>query len=165
MAGRPLQKKLATVIEEHGGDEWFFDKIVEGQNVNKIALDLGFGLRMVYFWLNATEERKAAWQEAKRLAAHTHADMAMDVANGSSNETAKADWLKIKMHQWIAEHYNREEYGQQPLVNVQTTINQIHLNALQATPEELAEVRARLMRVPREQQRLAAAEEAEIVHG
>ena len=132
-------------ILEAKGEEWFFEQIVEGNTVSKIATELNIGQRAIYFWLHRTDERWKLFQEAKALSAHTLADEALAIADESTNDTARGDRMRVDVRRWMAESRNRQEYGQQPAVQITTTINSIHLQALDATPEQLAEVRARIL--------------------
>lgn len=123
------------MIEEKGGDDYIFLQIADSVPMRKIVSEFinpesgePFNRAMLYYWRNLKEERKAAWKEARKIAAHNTIDDALEEMEelDSRGLLSPADVSllnsKIKFRQYLAERWNREEYGT-PEPQAQVAVN------------------------------------------
>lgn len=127
MAGRPLLQALSKMIEEKGGDDYILDQVAANVPVREIIMEFtnpetGRPLShpMLYYWRDAGgEKRKKAWKEAREIAAHgliEDAQRDLEELDASTVMTpADVQLLREKnsFRQYLAERYNRREYGRQ----------------------------------------------------
>lgn len=116
MAGQPKMRAFENKIEEMGGDSVILDLVAEGTlTMREIAKKLGTTAPQLYNWRNrGGEQRKAAWKEARKIAAHMIAEEGLEkLDNGKPNTAAEASMLKsqAEYRKWLASVWNREEMG------------------------------------------------------
>ena len=136
MAGRPKLRKLEARIEEEGGDDVILDRIATGEKMRLIAADYDCSPRLIYQWRDRSKERKAAWLDARKIAAHGMAEEAIDIVDEAKPTTsAEATMIKERAgnRKWLAELWNREEYGAgKQVLDVNLNVGDLHLAALTA---------------------------------
>lgn len=147
MAGRPKLKKLAQHIESLGGDHIIMDQIAAGEKMKHIAGSLrGFlpgdadypSKSEIYRWIHLSEDREDAWQEARRISAHTvvdNIDELLEDAQETVVTSAEASIVKKRAEhaKWLAGVYNRHAYGEEKeQANVNVSIGELHLDALRS---------------------------------
>lgn len=145
--------KLAAfelAIEEKGGEDAFFDRLAEAENLEDLAREYGASLRTVNLWKNATDERRAAWDEALNVSSHVLAADAKRILDklherhtpepgGRPKERLESSWVALAQaratqRMKLAAARNPAAYGERPQVQVNTQINlgELHLQALRA---------------------------------
>ena len=136
MAGRPKLRQLEARIEAEGGDDVILDRIATGERMKFISADYDCSNRLIYQWRDRSKQRKAAWLDARKLAAHEMAEESLDIVDTAEPKTsAEATMIKERAggRRWLAELYNREEYGAgKQTVDVNVNFGDLQLEALKA---------------------------------
>ena len=136
MAGQQKFRAFCARIEAEGGDDVILDRIATGEKMRLISADYGCSDRQIYHWRDQNKGRKAAWKAARKIAAHRMAEDALDIADDAKPITsAEAGMLKeqIGMRKWLAELWNRDEYGSgKQVVDVNLNFGDLQLEALKA---------------------------------
>lgn len=132
MAGQPKMAALSAEIERQGGDDVILDRIAAGDRVTQIARDYGVSHTMLWRWAKQNPERKAAYDEARRLSA----DALVDKAQGGLEECTADNSAQVSLanskanfYRWLAGVRDRVQYGEEKQV---VNIAELHLNALRA---------------------------------
>lgn len=68
---------------------------------------------------------------AREAAADALAEEGLRIADGASNQDHQARKLQIDQRRWLASRWNRETYGESPLVSIAVSADQLMLSALQ----------------------------------
>lgn len=78
----------------------------------------------------------AALRSARSRASHCLAESALDLVDAPQTDSVGVQRARNRAHSrhWLAERYNPEAFGQSKGVNVSISVTQLHLQALQATP-------------------------------
>lgn len=139
---RPLLQLLCQMIAAKGGDEYILDQVADNVRIVDIVEEFvnpqtgkPFNKGMLYYWRNMKEERKKAWAEARQVASYNLMDEAADDIAAAETKflvPAQVSLLKekIKFKQYLAERYNREEFGEQKQAPVQISFGDSWLGAL-----------------------------------
>jgi hypothetical protein len=139
---------ISKKIDDLGGDDWFFDHIIDGKKMQWIADQLGCSRPLLYRWLDEKDHRREALKEARKLAAHTHvedADASFDDLDLTTVTSAQVQMVTSRANykKWLASCSNREEYGTDKVgVQVNLSVGDLHLDALRVKggPPPVAEV-------------------------
>lgn len=125
---------LCGEIERQGGDDVILDRIAAGDKVTQIAKDYGVSHTMLWRWAKQNPERKAAYDEARRLSA----DALVDKAQGGLEECEADNSAQVSLanskanfYRWLAGVRDRDQYGEAQQKQV-VNIAELHLNALRA---------------------------------
>lgn len=143
---RPLLRHLEALIEELGGEEYIFDLIILGTPIREIAklfinpkTQKPYNTGTLYHWRNlGGEERKRKWSEAIKLAFHGMVEEAGDILDDAAKDPfltsprATIARERAKHRLWRAGKANREDYGETPAQQTFLTVENLHLQALQA---------------------------------
>ncbi len=138
MAGQPIARRLADRIEADGGDDVVLGRVASGDTVKAIASDYGVGYDTLRRWLNASEERKTAYLEAKRDSADALVEEAGEILDKANTDSAPQVTKAVKRAEhkrWLAGKRDREQYGEDKTgaqVNVNLDLAGLHLDALKA---------------------------------
>lgn len=131
----PRVERVQLALGE-GGEDAFFALVEEGKSIAKIARRLGCSSTSIHAWLDAGEGRRAKLAQARAVGADYHADRAGEVLEELVGQVPTAPEVTLansrsNYHRWLAGVQNRDVYGDKPqAVNVQVSINQLHLDAL-----------------------------------
>ena len=72
------------------------DRLVQGESLNKICKSTNMpNIRTVFKWLNENEDFKKDYTEARKLQAHTFADMLNDIAQDASGDIITLDGKQV----------------------------------------------------------------------
>jgi hypothetical protein len=108
------RSKAETFALLDAREEAIFDRYIAvgkyKQVVHELAEELGKGMteRTFYDWLEASDERWANWQKAKKIRGHISSDEAEEVVEQATQQTANVDRLKYEAKMRAAEWQNRE---------------------------------------------------------
>lgn len=106
-----------------------------------------YSRQMIYGWIHAGgPEREKKWEEAKKIAAHIHAEDAGEILDGHKPVTS-ADVAHVKNRsehrKWLARTFNRAAYGDDSgKIDLQLNIGNLHLDALKAANQQQLEAPA-----------------------
>lgn len=136
MASRPLLHHLCKQIEAAGGDEHIFMRLASGEeSVREIMEDFinpetgkPFTRAMIYYWKDMTPERQRQWRMARSIQAHSlmeDAETLLEAASKDILTPADVSLLKerVGFKQYLAERFNREEYGKAPEQQTNVTLD------------------------------------------
>jgi transposase-like protein len=147
VAGQPIARHLAERIEADGGDLVIFDRIGSGEAVKRIAEDYGVGYETLRRWINKSDERRKAYEQAKRDSADALVEEAGEILDNAPTDSAPQVTKAVKRadhKRWLAGKRDREQYGDDKgaQVNVNLDLGALHLDALRAAgrmpePEEI----------------------------
>lgn len=112
------------MIQEKGGDDYILVQVAENVRTGKIIEEFinpqtgkPFTRGMLWYWKKMDPERDAAWTEARKIAAHNLMEDAAEDMDATGNLVTPADVALLKeknsFRKYLAERYNREEYGAQ----------------------------------------------------
>lgn len=150
MAGRRLlhdiNGRTVALAEEHGfkdGEAWFKAQIAEGRKLKDIAAELGCSVGYLYVWRDQegyAEKRQAMWEEGRRLAAESYADMGIERLEKAAEDRdisggqARAVDALAKYRQWQAESADPNRFGQNKRqgANVVVNLPGLHVGALRS---------------------------------
>lgn len=141
VTGQPFFWKISALIEERGGEEWFFGQIAEGVKLTAIARSLGCDRQILYLWIKRGEGREEAMVEARRLAAFSIVeDQDDELENARPLTPVEAAHLRTKANyrQWLASKFNRSAFGEEKGAAVVLNIGSLHSDALRVRANERA---------------------------
>ena len=149
MAGTPKRNAVFKVLDEAGIEEKVFDNYLKYRNV-KVMLNLmrdeigRVSEGMFYMWLHKTDDRWRRWQDNRKVLSHLLAEEALSISDRTLEEDGgvQAARLAVEQRRWLAERYNRQEYGKdtQAQLNV-VNIGSDFLDALKAVEGESSDSR------------------------
>lgn len=149
MAGTPKRNAVFKVLDEAGIEEKVFDNYLKYRNV-KVMLNLmrdevgRISEGMFYMWLHKTDDRWRRWQDNRKVLSHLLAEEALSISDRTLEEDGgvQAARLAVEQRRWLAERYNRQEYGKdtQAQLNV-VNIGSDFLDALKAVEGESSDSR------------------------
>lgn len=150
MAGRPLTMADVERLEEIPAAEIervVFDRLAEGCTVRRLGEELGVRPAAFYAWKKRDPEREIAWQAALAARASTFAEDGIDILDDltkvriwtdsegkehrvpMTTEEIRLAEARVNHRKWLASVTDRERYGQQSKVDVNLTVNGLHLTA------------------------------------
>ena len=154
MAGRARAKALAEALQARTTEyfeadptqttlDYVADWVESGNTLKELAASLSTALEheVTYARLMAclTEQHGAGPVEARlkasrARASHSMAEQAIQLvdAPADSNVDVSRAASRARTRQWLAEKWNRAEYGQQRDVSVSISVGSLHLDALRA---------------------------------
>lgn len=159
---RQFEEALRAAADEEGleplegldlGETMFFTLVAGGASFEEIAARFGMSRTWLYTWLASggrKEERWAALDRARSIAAFAHADRAGSVLE-EADELILGSIQKAKSlseyHKWRAETGNRRAFGRQAdvQVNVGLDLGGLHLESLTADLPPLPEPEPNLL--------------------
>jgi len=117
-------------------------RVTSGASLKALSLELSTSIgrpisyeRLMRFLYDryAVESVDSAIDAARVRASHVLADESLEIADAATPETAQVARVKVNQRNWLAERYNRKQYGQDKgsTVNVQLNVSTLHLEALQ----------------------------------
>ena len=142
MASRPNLQHFTRTVENH--EEEFWELVSDAKTVKDIAKQVGvwagrakypFGRRMVYHWIHQDKsgERWKKFKQHRAQAAHVLAEDALEILDEASPASISVDRERARTRQWLAERYNRAEFGDNSKqANVTLNVGQLFLDAMRA---------------------------------
>jgi hypothetical protein len=92
---------------------------------------------MIYYWLHASKEREIAWDEAKKLSAHSHFEGGLERLERLANQGAAVTSAQVAAERALSEYRakvaairHREMYGEKKQSELNVNIGLSHLGAL-----------------------------------
>ena len=127
---RAMWAKLDTY-----GEERVIEDLMGGLKVRELCEVMDISSPMFYAWLKQSPERQRVYREMRQATADGLLDEMLEIADGSTMATIGVDRERIKIRQWLAERWNREEYGQSPAAGAGLVFNvgELHLTALKSS--------------------------------
>lgn len=114
MAGQPITRQLADRIESDGGDDVILGRVASGEAVKSIAADHGVSYETLRKWINATPERRTAYEQAKSDSADALVEEAGEILDDANTDSAPQVTKAVKRaehRRWLAAKRDREQYG------------------------------------------------------
>jgi hypothetical protein len=143
MPGQPKWNAFLAEVEKRGGEDPILERVEAGETLKEIGLDYGVSRSTMYRWTAVTDERKARYQDARKIAAGALVEEAIEILDEASIDS-KAGVQKAKaqadIRRWVAGRYDKETFGDDPKgPTVQVNIGALHLDALRqhASPASL----------------------------
>jgi hypothetical protein len=136
---RPVLRALIAAIAAKGaefdvrGIEWFCAQVADGQSMKSIGAQFNVSRNFLYSYLNqGGDEYRRLYQKARRMSAEAHAEDALQMVDDADEQSpagvSKArEQAKIRL--WMAERYDREQFGTKVDMNV-LQVGELHLDAL-----------------------------------
>lgn len=147
MAGRPKTRKAIAALAPH--EDEIFEHLADGSKVQLIAehyselTGVPISRGLVYAFFHSTPEREEKFKQARKISAGVLVEQSEDILERAALErdlsTAQASIAKERSStkRWIASRVDRETFGdQQPGVEVNVSIGQLHLEALRKANAE-----------------------------
>lgn len=147
MAARPKLRQLEREIHEAGGEEYIFDRVMDGESVRSIMKDFNVSRGMFYSWLKLRDGRQAAYDAAKKIGGHALAEDAGVLLDELHDEgvysPAQVSLAKerSKFKVWMAGVLN-DEYAPKQKEGTVINIQQLHLNALRNAGDHVEAISA-----------------------
>lgn len=128
--------KLHAAVEAEG-EGAVFRLIAEGKTMRQVGAAFGISADSIYKWIHeGGENRRQAWADAKRRSADSLVDEGLQILDDGADITNSAQATiarsRAEYRKWLASIRNREDYGDQAGVQVNLSIGELHLRALQA---------------------------------
>lgn len=125
--------------------EYVCAQVESGTSTTKVATQLGNALgfdvsyERLMAYLRSEYGREAVDSElrqARSRASHCIAEQAVDLVDAPASDSVSVQRARNRASQrnWLAEKYNKSDYGQQKDVNVAISITSLHLDALRSRP-------------------------------
>lgn len=132
MAGNPKKRADFAALDSLTTGDWDYilDQVANRSSLSDIATHFRVSRRSLTDWIEADDERHAAYKRARIGAAGLLAEQVIEYADSSTPETAAADKLKIQARQWLASRWDRDTYGESKAPQVQINLATLHLDAL-----------------------------------
>jgi hypothetical protein len=154
VAARPKESKLKQLWLKLGhemfGDEidgrpvdyadWPLSIVAGGSTITALAANMGepeyMGESCSRAWISFVLQRAPNGRERVRAARSGAADVlaeeALEISNRPVSNTAEASQarLQVDVRKWMAGVFNRNEYGDKPLMQVSLSMGELHLSAL-----------------------------------
>jgi transposase-like protein len=145
MAGRPQERELQAKLIAHGralghevttGGEneaiyavahWLMD----GKTVKALGTHLKVSSGLLYSWINRTEDRKNAVDEARKICAHVLVDEAGEILDSATNPSISVDRERARFKQWLASRFNRPAYGEDKAPPIAIHFGDLHIAAME----------------------------------
>ncbi len=130
MAGYKKRRAFWAMLDAYG-EERVLEDIAGGMTIQEVSDVFGMSVQMFYLWLKQDAERGRVYREMRQAMASGILDEALAIADGATNETLGVDRERIRIRTWLAERWNREEYGApQAVPAVVLSVGSLHLTAL-----------------------------------
>jgi len=169
MAGRKLTRSIGRKLTRYGEDEVCALYLKEG-SVRKLlkAMPEEVGTMshgVFYAWLNENPERWSKWQSCQEIRANQWAEEALEIVDAADENNVQVARLRSDMRKWLAEKFNRNQYGKPELVAaIGIQIGDEFLSSLKKV-EEMANERDAKARLAAEVTVEAIEAEFEVVEG
>lgn len=153
MAGQPKKRAIREELdrrtrelfdaeEGHTALDYAECLVASGMSIRKLAQALSDTLgwevnrEMLRRYLMSLDEAHYAdrMKAAQEHGAHAYAEDSIDILDSASPDEASLAAAKSRARQWIAEKWNRREFGRDASVNVSINAATLMLQALEAPP-------------------------------
>ena len=134
MAGRPKRAELVKAVAAAGGEDALISRVESGETIAAIAGTLGVSRPMLSTYLNRNADAKERITRAREASAHALVEEALAIADSATHDDDRAKRLQVSMRQWLAGKFNRERYGDGPMVAVSVQTENLLLSSLLRQP-------------------------------
>ncbi len=137
MAGRPKLSAAWARLNDYG-EERVFDDLMTGLAVADLAQILEIASQTFYLWLRQEDRRLAVYREMRKALADGLVEESLTLIDGATNSSVSVIRERVKVRQWLAERWNRADYGVQQggtVVNVGIAAGELHLTAMKEVPQ------------------------------
>lgn len=110
-------------------------RIANGETLRAVARSFGVSPQMVIELVDnavGADARRDGFARAREIGAHQLAEEAIEISDAASPSDANVATLQVRTRQWVAERWNRREFGTQPGTQVNVSIGALMLEALKA---------------------------------
>lgn len=110
-------------------------RLANGETLRAIAASFRVSPRLVIDVLDAdhgADARRDRFAQARELGAHQLVDEAIAISDAASPGDANVARLRVATRQWVAERWNRREFGTDKGATVNVTVGALMLDALRA---------------------------------
>jgi|TARA_R100000808_G_C2143665_1_gene151425 hypothetical protein len=142
MPGRPIIKAAYKALSGLG-EQQIFETYLEVRNVKKMLAKIKpkighVSVGIFYAWLHSDKsgERWDRWQQNKKIIGSSLVEEGLDIVDDADDGSVQAARLKAEQRRWMAERYNRTEYGKQDATVNVVSIGNDFLNALKQVEKE-----------------------------
>ena len=132
MAGKKITKAAHKQLDNYGEPK-IFEAYLSHRSVEKMLKSLEGDIGKIsrglfYLWLHAdkSNERWERWQATKKIYGSMMAEEGLAIVDDADDGTVQAARVRSDYRRWMAERFNREEYGK-PEAN--TTVNVVSLGS------------------------------------
>lgn len=141
MVGFKKRRAMWAKLDAYG-EERIFEELMGGEfTVADLCNLMEMSSNMFYYWLKQSPERHRVYREMRSAMADGLVDEALVIADESTPETLGKDRERIRIRTWLAERWNRTDYGAPTAVPAAVTLNvgEMHLTALKAGPLSISD--------------------------
>jgi hypothetical protein len=115
MAGKKITKTAIAKLDDVG-EERIMEYYVHERSVLSLLKRLKpktglISVGIFYKWLHQEGGRWGRWKEAKKLIADLLAEETYELSRDTDSRNVQVSRLQVNTNQWLAERYNKEEYG------------------------------------------------------
>ena len=142
MPGRPIITAAHNALTKLGEPE-IFEAYVEIRNVRKMLKSLEpkighVSVGVFYQWLHKDKSggRWGRWQQNKKIIGSSLVEEGLNIVDEADDGSVQAARLKAEQRRWMAERYNRTEYGKQDATVNVVAIGSDFLDALKRVEGE-----------------------------
>lgn len=128
MAGRPKRRTDVATIEAQGIDA-VCALVAEGKSIRDIADQFGVSKDVVWRFVNRADN-SAAYDMAQRQKAHMLAEEVVTLADDAKPDEHQITKLKMDGRKWLASKLDRDRFGDAPMMSVNISLTDAHLDAL-----------------------------------
>lgn len=145
MASKPKTRALVAELERLTREEWpdapertpldyVCRRLAEGETLRAVARSLDCSTQLIIDIMDdvaGAETRRAAFSRAREVGAHQLAEESIELADNATPEDAHVAGLQVKTRQWVAERWNRRDFGNdRSAVQLNVSIGSLMLEAL-----------------------------------
>ena len=137
MAGRPKLAAVYVKLDEYG-EERLFSDLMTGLTLRDLCAALEISPQTFHLWLRRDDKRHAIYREMRKALADGLAEESLELIDGATNSSISVVRERVKVRQWLAERWNRADYGVQQggtVVNVGIAAGELHLTAMKEVPQ------------------------------
>ena len=139
MAGRPKLTAVYIKLDDYG-DERLFSDLMTGLLLKDLCAALEISPQTFHMWLRREPKRHAIYREMRKALADGLVEESLELIDGATNSSISVIRERVKVRQWLAERWNRDDYGQQQagtVVQIGIQAGELHLTALKTVPQVL----------------------------
>lgn len=115
MAGQKITKTALQKLDNLG-EERIMECYIQERSVLRLLDHIkpktgSISVGLFYRWLHADNGRWGRWKEVKKLIADLLAEETYELSRDTDSRNVQVSRLQVNTNQWLAERYNKEEYG------------------------------------------------------
>lgn len=135
MAGFKVRRAFYAKLDAYG-QERIFEELMMGTTIKDLCDLFEASAAMFHYWIRQDPDRQRVYREMRLAMADGLVDEALEIADNSTPQTLGQDRERIRIRTWLAERWNRQEYGAPSAAPAGLTLNvgELHLTALKQGP-------------------------------